>query len=370
MAPTRRFALLWFLLIGAAMGVVMAVAVIREGGLTGAQRQFVFIRALSYWVLWALMAPLVFRLTAHFRFGAQPFLRVLAAHAVASASFAFVHSTLAVAASLMGRALMRGQPLWPPAQFFPFTERILIEWEMTIYWALVGMAHAIAYSDDARDRAVTAVRLEADLARAEVQVLQRQLQPHFLFNTLQSISALIHRDQKGADAMLGQLAQLLRLTLGVGAAAEVPLERELLHTRCYLEIERTNLGSRLRVTEDVDASILDGAVPSLLLQPLAENAVRHGIAPLRDGGTVHIAGRRVDGFIELDVVDDGIGLAPGAKAEGIGLANTRQRLRYLYGDEQSFSVSDHPDGGTIVRVRLPYRQAPQESLEEAASWRD
>lgn len=372
MSTRRRYALLWFLLVGTAMGFVMAALTVREYGdrITDAQRVDLYVRGLTYWGLWALMAPIVFRLVARFRFGVLPFLRAFMAHAFFSAAFAVVHATVAVALILFIRAWLRDQPLWPPSQFFPFSERILVEWEMTIYWLVAGLAHAIAYSDDARDRAVNAARLETELARAEVQVLQRQLQPHFLFNTLQSISALIPRDQKAADAMLGQLAQLLRLTLRAGEAPELPLERELLHTRRYLEIESTNLGSRLTVVEDVDRSILDGAVPSLLLQPLAENAVRHGIAPMRDGGTVRIVGRRADGFIEIDIIDNGVGLRPGAAAGGIGLENTRRRLRHLYADQQSFSISDHPDGGVIVRVRLPYRRASEEALEEAATWRD
>jgi LytS/YehU family sensor histidine kinase len=217
---------------------------------------------------------------------------------------------------------------------------------------------------------VTAANLEAQLARAQVQVLQRQLQPHFLFNTLQSLSALIHRDQRAADEMLGKLSQLLRLTLSGGGRAEVRLDRELLHTRRYLEVEQTNLGDRLTFHEEVDPEILDAAVPALLLQPLAENAVRHGVAPLAAGGTVRITGRRAGDDLWLQVIDNGMGLTAGADSHGIGLDNTRQRLRFLYGDRQALSVAENPGGGVIVTVRLPYRDLAVDAREASLAWLD
>ncbi|MDQ3168972.1 MAG: histidine kinase, partial [Acidobacteriota bacterium] len=366
MPSFRRNLLLSLLVIGPMMGLLMGyltVSAYPAGQATTEVTRFVFIRALSYWTIWAAMAPIVFFLTARFRFGVQRLLLVFTAHIVFSLIFATVHTSLAVAASLLLRAAFSGEPVWPPWDLIRSPSRIPLEWELTIYWSLLGMAHALAYSEDARDRAVTAANLEAQLARAQVQVLQRQLQPHFLFNTLQSISALIYKDQGAADDMLGKLSQLLRLTLRGGGRAEVALDRELLHTRRYLQIEQTNLGRRLSFTEDIDPGILHAAVPALLLQPLAENAVRHGIAPAASGGTVRIVGRRTGDDLRLQVIDDGMGLQAGGDSHGIGLDNTRQRLRFLYGDRQALSVAENPGGGVIVTVRLPYREIDPGDVE-------
>ena len=372
----RRPLLLALFLVGPMMGLLMGyltVSALPAGQASPETTRFVFIRAISYWTLWAAMAPIVFFLSARLRFGVHRLILVFTGHMVFSLLFATVHTTLAVAASLILRAAFSGEPIWPPWDLIRSPSRIPLEWELTIYWSLLGMAHALAYSEDARDRAVAAANLEAELARAQVQVLQRQLQPHFLFNTLQSISALIHKDQRAADDMLGKLSQLLRLTLRGGGRAEVALDRELLHTRRYLQIEQTNLGRRLSFTEDIEAGILNAAVPALLLQPLAENAVRHGIAPAAAGGTVRIIGRRSGDDLRLQVIDDGIGLRPGADLDGIGLDNTRQRLRFLYGKHQALTVAENPGGGVIVTVRLPYREIDAtnaDAREDTKAWLD
>lgn len=354
----RRSLYLTIFVVMTLMGVVMSYSTVRSSPeLSEFARRFTFVRGMTFWTLWGAMAPAAFYMSARFRFGAGRLPSVLVAHLTASVVFAVIHTTLAVGVALVIRALMRGEPLWPLPIFSQALGRPIVEWELTIYWALVGLAHAMAFSRDAHDRALTSARLEAELARAQVQVLQRQLQPHFLFNTLQSISALIHRDQRAADDMLGRLSELLRLTLRGTNEPEVSLERELLHTRRYLEIEQTNLGSRLRIAEDIGPGLLGAAVPSLLLQPLAENAVRHGIAPLPGGGTVRILARRDGGDLELTVADDGAGLREGPASMGIGLENTRQRLHYLYGDHQSLTVKAAEGRGVTVTVRLPFREA-------------
>lgn len=376
--PGRALFLLLFAIM-TLMGVLMSYTTVSDappGQLSDFSRRFIYVRGITYWALWGAMAPAVFYLSRRFRFGARRLAAALGAHAVGSLVFALVHSYIAIAVALAIRALMRGEPLWPLDIFRHPFGRLIIEWEITIYWALAGLAHAIMSARDARDRAVTSAKLEAQLARAQVQVLQRQLQPHFLFNTLQSLSALIHRDQRAADEMLGQLSQLLRLTLRGTNEPEVSLERELLHTRRYLEIERTNLGSRLRLVEDIEPGLLGAAVPSLLLQPLAENAVRHGIAPLPSGGTIRIEACRRGDQLELVVADDGVGLGEGEGRDGsksglgIGLENSRQRLRYLYGDRQSFSFAPNGRRGVAVTIRFPFREMPVEARREADSWVD
>ena len=179
------------------------------------------------------------------------------------------------------------------------------------------------------------------------------MHPHFLFNTLQSIWALMHRDRDAADEMLACLGELLRGSMRGGSSVLVPLGRELAYVRHYLRIEALNIGERLRVEEDIAANTLDCLVPELVLQPLVENAVRHGIAPSVHGGTVRISARRDHAALVLRVRDDGANGATSTAGSGIALQNTRRRLELLYGDAHTFDISRADGGGLDVRLTLP-----------------
>src|SRR6058998_2734353 len=205
--------------------------------------------------------------------------------------------------------------------------------DLLAYWGAVGVIHAIEYYRESRERQVEAARLDGALRAAELENLRAQLQPHFLFNTLQSISTLIHRDQAAADRMLTDLSDLLRLSLRHTAAQEVPLRDELGFLGRYLDIMRVRFGDRLAIVVDAAADVLDAMVPSLVLQPLAENAIRHGMADRTDRGHVAVRAVRDGGAVRLEVSDDGLGMGGASPAEGngIGLANTRERLARLYG---------------------------------------
>ena len=175
------------------------------------------------------------------------------------------------------------------------------DWEMMTYWAIIGFWHATAYYRVAQDRALKASRLETRLAEAQLQALQRQLHPHFLFNTLNAISALMHRDVEAADQMLARLSDLLRIALDQRGAQEVALKDELEFLEKYLEIEQTRFGDRLVVRYDVEAETLDAQVPNLILQPLVENSVRHAVAVRIEPGLIEIRARRVGTNLELSV---------------------------------------------------------------------
>ena len=179
---------------------------------------------------------------------------------------------------------------------------------MMTYWAIIGFWHATAYYRVAQDRALKASRLETRLAEAQLQALQRQLHPHFLFNTLNAISALMHRDVEAADQMLARLSDLLRIALDQRGAQEVALKDELEFLEKYLEIEQTRFGDRLVVRYDVEAETLDAQVPNLILQPLVENSVRHAVAVRIEPGLIEIRARRVGTNLELSVHDNGPGL--------------------------------------------------------------
>ncbi len=189
-----------------------------------------------------------------------------------------------------------------------------------------------------------------------------QLHPHFLFNTLHSISALVHKDPECADRMIARLGDFLRLTLENSGAQEVSLQKELEFLRCYLEIERVRFQDRLTTHMEIDSRALDTPVPNLILQPIVENALRHGIAPRSTPGRIEISAKRKNGSLRIEVQDNGPGISAiskpnGRLREGLGLANTRARLRQLYGAEHSFELSDAPGGGLLVALEIPTARA-------------
>lgn len=230
---------------------------------------------------------------------------------------------------------------------------------LIVYWSIVGVSHAMAYYRKFREREMQAILLESRLAQTQLQMLKMQLQPHFLFNTLNAISALMHQDVELADQMLARLAQLLRSTLETAGTQEVSLKQELEFVELYLEIEQARFGPRLIVRMDADPETMDASVPNLILQPLVENAVRHGVAPRPETGHIEIRARRENGSLRVDVMDDGPGLASDSslrKREGVGLANTRARLQQIYGDEHQFTLANRAGGGLVVTLRMPFRE--------------
>jgi two-component system, LytTR family, sensor kinase len=224
---------------------------------------------------------------------------------------------------------------------------------------LVGIAHAVVYYRRYRERERAAERLAAGLTEARLQALKMQLQPHFLFNTLNAISALIPADARPARRMVAHLGDLLRIALEHEETQEVTLREELAFLEPYLEIEQARLGDRLTVVTDIAPETLDALVPHLMLQPLVENAIRHGIAPRIEAGMVTISSSlgADDRSLHLEVRDDGPGIGlPGAGGrKGVGLSNIQARLEQLYGATHRLALDNHPDGGLVVRIVLPLR---------------
>jgi hypothetical protein len=241
-----------------------------------------------------------------------------------------------------------GAPLWMrPKLNFP------------VYWVVVSVAHAMMFYRRAQERERSTLELSSRLAESKLEALRLQLHPHFLFNTLNAISALIHKDPRAADDMIGNLSELLRLSLDV-TEQEVPLRREIEFLDRYLEIERTRLGDRLETVKEIGDGALDALVPALVLQPLVENAIRHGIEPRREPGRVIIRVVREDGRLRLNVSDNGVGWSGGKtlrSGHGIGLANTTARLRELYGGTARMELRESPAGGLDVLVEIPFRAA-------------
>jgi two-component system LytT family sensor kinase len=224
---------------------------------------------------------------------------------------------------------------------------------LPVYAGFVLAWHAGTFYRDARDRQMRAVELESMLQHAQLEALRSQLNPHFLFNALHSMAELVHTDPKLAEQLIVRLGELLRQVLQSSTRPEVTLAEELEFIRGYVDIEQMRLGERLRVSWDIEADALEARVPSLILQPLVENAVQHGIAAVAGGGTLVIAARRDAQFLHLEIRDNGPGLAQASidRREGIGLANTRARLQRLYGDRHGFELQ--AADGLTVRVRIP-----------------
>ena len=231
-----------------------------------------------------------------------------------------------------------------------------VEWELTMYAAIAVFSYALALQAEAQRRDVALAQLQTGLSEARLLSLQRQLRPHFLFNTLHAIAALIRRDPETAELMIERLSALLRTTFRSGEAAEVRFADDLATLEDYLAIEAEQMRGRLAITFDIEPEVLDAAVPVLLLQPLVENAVRHGLQPRAAGGCVRVEAKRAGSDLAIDIVDDGVGLREVAGgAPGVGLANTRSRLQQMYADRWHFSVNAVPSGGVHVRVRVPFR---------------
>ena len=207
-----------------------------------------------------------------------------------------------------------------------------------------------------------AARLETRLATAQLEVLKMQLQPHFLFNTLHAISALMYRDVESADRMVNRLSDFLRLTLDSSGVQEVTVKREMEYLDRYLEIEQVRFGDRLQVRREIDPDTLDLLVPNLALQPLSENAVRHGIAPRAAGGHIEITARRRGGSLEIEVRDDGPGA--GSIREGVGIANTRARLTQLYGPHARLDLGNASSGGFRTSLILPAHTEPMHASSD------
>jgi sensor histidine kinase YesM len=285
-----------------------------------------------------------------FPFEAARWRKSLVVHLVCSAAFSLTYMVV--------RAWI-GQ--WQSAASFEdaFKPLLVKTWHfnLLVYWVIVAVSQASEYYRKFRERELSALELEKRLAQAKLQALQMQLNPHFLFNSLHSVSALMHQDVEAADRMLTQLADLLRTALANSEMQEVPLRQELDFLQRYLQIEQTRFGDRLAVTLEIAPETLDAFVPNLVLQPLVENAIRHGIEPHAKPGRIKLRAHRQDGLLALEVCDSGAGLRGGAPAaEGVGLSNTRARLRELYGAAHHLELQDGSDGGLRVRLSIPFRR--------------
>jgi hypothetical protein len=238
----------------------------------------------------------------------------------------------------------------------PYSARLLdnLVFDVVLYSIVAAVGNALTFQASAQRQTTEALRLRSQLAESRLQALTLQLQPHFLFNSLHGISELVYRDPRSADRALARLAELLRMALASSGQLEGTLEEEVRFLEAYSEIERMRVGGRLRLEVDIPAELRRLAVPVLILQPLVENAFRHGLRG-GHGETVTVTARAEDGALRIQVANDGRDLAPGPIVEGLGLSNTRMRIETLYGARQSLTLRPRPGGGAEVELCLPVR---------------
>ena len=299
-------------------------------------------RSLLEWWIWALFTPLIVWLARRYSLDRAWPWRAVLVHLVVGTILAVVKSGIdrAVNAWLTG--------------FWMYWLASTVALQFSIYCVIVAAAHGMGYYERSRERDLLAARL----ADARLQLLSMQLQPHFLFNTLNTIAELVHDDPDVADRMIAALSDLLRKTLDLGSAQEIPLEAELQLLNRYLEIQQARFGDRLRVTIATDGDARAAAVPVLLLQPLVENAIRHGLAEHVSAGRIEIGARRSGSRLVISVTDDGPGPTIGAaRNERVGLGNTRERLEALYGADHRFDLANAGERGARVSIDIPFKSA-------------
>ena len=322
-----------------------------------ATANFSYILAMNLilWGGWVMFAPAIVWLARRVRFERGRWRRAIAIHAPASLIITSAHLLWVGSGRFALQRAFGVDAEWWPTVWDAFFRTL--DFELPVYWAIVGSQHAVEYARRLRGRDVRAARLETRLVEAQLQALQQQLHPHFLFNTLHAISSLLHRDPDLADAMLERLADLLRLTLRSAGVQEIPFHDELDYVRAYLAIEQVHFGDRLTIEIAVDAAAASALVPTLILQPLVENAVRHGLEPKTGAVVLAVSARIEHDVMVLSIRDNGVGLQNGLRRSGIGLTNTQSRLRRLYGARGSVNIRNHPAGGVVADVTLPFRSA-------------
>jgi sensor histidine kinase YesM len=316
----------------------------------------ILLAELVFSYLWLALTPFVVWWGRVFRIEGEKKLRTLAIHLVTSGVLLLVHSALFSLISI---------PLgwYPETGSFPDRYSVLLlafaPINVVFYWAIITVEHAIDYYRKYQERELRTSQLEAQLVAAELQVLKMQLHPHFLFNTLNTISALIHESPEEADELISQLGDLLRRTLETVHVHEVALTQELDFLKHYLAIEQTRFQDRLWITMAIEPETLDALVPNLILQTLVENSIRHGIALRPEAHSIEIKSWQDNGMLRLRVADDGPGLSSDKLPlkEGIGLTTTRQRLNSLYGAKHDFSLRNSPVGGLVVELTIPFKAA-------------
>jgi LytS/YehU family sensor histidine kinase len=298
---------------------------------------------LGLWSYWALLTPVIFRLGQRIPLRKEKLARGIATHAVLSIALSLVHI---VVLSLISMRIFPSPTMTAPDEIL-FSIRAYLTSEVFTYWALLGVG--IAYHTS---------QLEGQLVKARLDALKMQVHPHFLFNALNTIAMLVRKgDQTRGVQLIAELGSLLRSSFEMGATQEIPVAEEIDFIRRYLQIEHYRFSDRMKVEIDVPPQVSRAQIPALILQPLVENSIRHGLSRTLDEARIQIALSRTNGWLDLRVADNGPG--PGESVDkglGVGLKNLRSRLHCLYGDGYELSLARGVQGGAVAHIRIPYRE--------------
>lgn len=307
------------------------------------------------WLAWLLLTPGIIAALRRFPFGEGSPIRWLIWHLLLGGAFAIASVILVAGAEVVMKQ--------PGLALAPLAGASLIAWLATgmLLYTLISVSYqALTYHRAARVRDAAATRLRADLAEARLANIEGKLQPHFLFNALNSIASLMRADPRQAEVMLEQLSELLHATLRASPTQEVPLDEALRFAEQYLAIEQRRFGERLRASVQASEQARQARIPPLVLQPLVENAVRHGISALESGGLVSITAAVDDQTLLIRVEDDGVGVGnapPSRRGTGLGLQSVRSILSHLYGSDQRFDIQPRSPRGTLATIAMPFRSA-------------
>ncbi len=334
-------------------------------------REFKWLQAFTYrlsdYWLWALLTPFIYFLSTRFPLARQHFAKNLLIHF----GFSILISPLQRSISVIGNFMILDTLEQLDKPIGAMLERAKFgiiggsfdSWIM--YWTILIVCFSIGYYRKYQRHKLRSSQLETQLAQAQLQALKMQLHPHFLFNTLHAISTLMDEDIKTARSMLVRLSELLRVTLESAGTQEVSLKKELEMLNRYLEIEQIRFQDRLKIEMQIAPETLEAQVPNLILQPIVENAIRHGIAPISRAGKIDIRAQRSNGKLQLEIQDDGKGIPEAQLANlntGVGLSNTKNRLEQLYGEDQKMMLRNGEENGLSVFLEIPFRAVKSTNL--------
>ncbi len=311
------------------------------------------------WHIWTGLTPLVMLIGRRFPIERSSWARNLLIHIPVALFLSAFHLAACIALTILIEPFDVYSSTASFMQQYLKTMRFWLPIELIIYWATLGIGHALNYYEKYREREMMTALLEAQLAQSQLDSLKMQLHPHFLFNTLNSIASLVRDSKdKAAVSMIVGLSELLRHALQNSGKHEVPLREELDFLELYLDIQQMRFSDRLKIEMEIQPETLGACVPNLILQPLVENAIRHGVAERISSSLVGVIARRENGLLQIRVYDDGPGLHEGwrmEESEGIGLSNTRERLQQLYGKEHRFELRNRQEGGVEATLLIPFR---------------
>lgn len=304
----------------------------------------------ALWLTFGALTPIIYVLARKFPLRREAMTRTVLAHVTGALALCIAWASSGVMLALL---LNRRSPQESLSRYYLYWVLTNLPWSVFLYFTVLGCIFAVTYYREARERELEQTRLAAQLAEARLGALRMQLNPHFLFNSLNAITVLV-RDRNTTDAsrMLELLSGILRQVLQSGKRQQVTLAEELQFIEKYLAIEQVRFSDRLQVQWSIDPAVRDALVPEFILQPLVENAIRHGVAKRSEAGLIEITGQASDGEVALSVQDDGPGYFP-ASNSGVGHANTRVRLETLYGEAGELQVINAAGGGTLATVRFP-----------------